>query len=72
MSMRIEVDEPELADDLATYLVEAGYHAQAVEGGAVDARLPFAIEEVAARDLRLILQAWGALTGGVATYVLRA
>ena len=72
MSMRIEVDEPELADDLATYLVDAGYVAQAVEGGAVDARLPFAVDDVAARDLRLILSAWGAATGGVATFVLRA
>lgn len=72
MSMRIEVDEPELADDLATFLVDAGYLAQALEGGAVDARLPFAVEDAAARDLRMILRAWGALTGGVATVILRA
>lgn len=70
--MRIEVDEPGLADDLATYLMDAGYVAHALEGGAVDARLPFAVEEVAARDLRLILRAWGAETGGVATFVLGA
>jgi hypothetical protein len=72
VSLRIEVDEPALADDLATCLVEAGYYAHVIDGGVVDARLPFAAESAASIDLRMILRAWSARTGGSVTTVMGA
>ena len=58
VSVRIELDEPELAESLASYLVDAGYIARPIEGGAVDARLPLADDATASRDLAMVLRAW--------------
>lgn len=63
VSVRIELDEPEFAENLASFLVDAGYIADPVDGGAIDARRPLADEATAARDLALILRTWCAERG---------
>lgn len=62
MAIRIELDDPELGENLVRFLVDAGYVVRRQGGGAVEAQLPFADDELAAVDLRMLLRAWSAET----------
>ena len=58
--MRIEVTDPELIDDLVTFLCGMGYVARHEGDRTVTAFLPLAPDAHQQTDLALLLRAWSA------------
>ncbi|MGH2804000.1 MAG: hypothetical protein ACRDL4_13285 [Thermoleophilaceae bacterium] len=64
--MKVELSDPSLADDLASFLRRARCRAEQAEGGTLAVEVPDALPEETARlELEAYLTAWQSLHPGV-------